>query len=151
MAKTTGQIASLLLPVAGKNLLLPNAAVAEIIEYLAPTPIANMPDWFLGHVQWRGLDLPVVSYEIANDDATEETSPRARLAVINASAELQGKLPFFALVTQGIPRLVKVAEEEISEQDSPAGVADLMQVRVSGEEASIPNLPYLETLIAQAI
>ena len=151
MAKTTGQIASLFLPVAGKNLLLPNAAVAEIIDYVKPTPIADMPDWFLGHVQWRGLNLPVVSYELANDGAIEETSPRARLAVINASSELQDKLPFFALVTQGIPRLVKVAEEEISEQDSPTDVADLMQVRVSGEEACIPNLHYLETLIAQAI
>ena len=102
-------------------------------------------------MQWRGLNLPVVSYELANDGAIEETSPRARLAVINASSELQDKLPFFALVTQGIPRLVKVAEEEISEQDSPTDVADLMQVRVSGEEACIPNLHYLETLIAQAI
>ena len=149
MAKTTGQISSLFIPVAGKNLLLPNAAVAEIIDYVPPSPAKSAPDWFLGHVQWRGVQLPVVSYDIANGAEGGGTSPRARIAVINTVGEHHQQLPFFAIVTQGIPRLVKVQEEEISEQEQAVGIADRMNVRVSGEDAAIPNIEYLENLIAQ--
>ena len=151
MAKTTGQISSLFIPVTGRNLLLPNAAVAEIIEYVPPTPIKGAPAWHLGHVQWRGVQLPVVSYEIANGLESHGTAARARIAVINTIGPQHSKLPFFAIVTQGIPRLVKVQEEEISEQDLPTGAADSMHVRVSGEDATIPDIAHLESLLAESL
>lgn len=149
MAKTTGQISSLFIPVSHKNLLLPNAAVAEIIDYVPPEPVAGTPDWFLGYALWRGVRLPVISYDLANGETQGPISPRARIAVINSIGEHHKALPFFALVSQGIPRLVKVQEEEITEQDETGGPADRMRVRVSGEDACIPDLEYLEKLLVQ--
>ncbi len=149
MAKNTGQISSLFIPVTHTNLLLPNAAVAEIIDYVPPEPASGAPSWFLGHVQWRGVRLPVISYDLINGQEAGTLSSRARIAVINSIGEQHQALPFFALVSQGIPRLVKVQEEEIAEQEQDGGPADQMLVRVSGEEAAIPNLVYLAQQLTQ--
>jgi chemosensory pili system protein ChpC len=150
MAKAR-QISSLFIPVSGKNLLLPNASVAEIIDYVPPSPTRGTPDWMLGYVEWRGIQLPVLSYDIANGDSTSNLSSRARLAVINAVGENHKDHPFFAIVTQGIPRLIKVQEEEITEDEQPVGQADTLNVKISGESAAIPNIDYLEDLLRQAL
>jgi len=151
MAKTTGQISSLFIPVTHNNLLLPNAAVAEIIDYVPPEPVSGTPAWFLGYVQWRGVQLPVLSYDLINGHEAGALSPRARIAVINSIGEQHKSLPFFALLCQGIPRLVKVQQEEISEQEQPGGPADQMLVRVSGEDAAIPNLEFLARQLTEIL
>lgn len=146
----TSQISSLLLPVNGRNLLLPNTSVAEIIDYVPPVPVQGAPDWFLGHVQWRGVRLPVLSFDAANGSEAGPASARARIAILNTIGPQRQRLPFLAIVTQGIPRLIKVQEEEISRQDGEQpGQAEQVRVRISGEEATIPNLEFLESLALQ--
>ncbi len=95
------------------------------------------------------MRLPVISYDLINGQEAGTLSSRARIAVINSIGEQHQALPFFALVSQGIPRLVKVQEEEIAEQEQDGGPADQMLVRVSGEEAAIPNLVYLAQQLTQ--
>ena len=63
MANTPEQIASLLIPMIGKPLLVPNVAVAEIVGWEQPEKAEGSPDWLLGEVEWRGVTLPVVSLE----------------------------------------------------------------------------------------
>ena len=113
MLETESVIASLYLPVSNKQLLLPNVSVAEVVAYQAPKNLDEAPDYFLGTVSWRGIDIPVVSYELANGLKLNETSSTARIAVINTIGEHINTLPFFAIITQCIPRLVKVSDDII--------------------------------------
>jgi len=146
------QISCLLIPVQESSLLLPNASVAEIIGYQEPEICPDMPGWLLGFINWRGLRLPLVSYEAANGNEIAELTANARIAITNTLGEHQSPLSFMALVTQGIPRLIKVNKEEIAENmDSVSGPVDSTQVKISGENAVIPELIELEKLAVQAL
>lgn len=144
-------IASLYLPIHNDKLLLPNVSVAEVVDYQEPTKTTDAPDYFLGSVRWRGLNVPVISFEIAKGKATCKTSDTARIAVINAIGPQRDKLPFIAIVTQGIPRLVKVSSELIKNTRKKKSDVDAAIVRVEGEEATIPNIEYLESLAFEHI
>ena len=146
MSEAQSIIASLYLPVSKSQLLLPNVSVAEVVGYQEPTKQHGKPDYFLGLVTWRGISIPLISYEVANDIDPSPRSGNARIAVINTIGKHQQKLPFFAVLTQGIPRLVKVSEEIIKKHDRKTGKADKSIVKVDGEEAVIPDIEYLETL-----
>ena len=146
------QISCLLLPVEGKNLLLPNASIAEIVDYQTPERPHEAPDWFLGYIRWRGLRLPIVSYEGANENPISDVASQARIAVTNTIGGHQPPLSFIAFVTRGIPRLIKVNKEEIATGETDQlGPAEKVLVRVSGEEAMIPELVYLEKLATEAV
>jgi chemosensory pili system protein ChpC len=147
MSETESVIASLYLPVSNKQLLLPNVSVAEVVAYQEPKKLDEGPDYYLGMVNWRGIDIPVISYELANGLKLNKTASTARIAVINTIGEHQKSLPFFAIITQGIPRLVKVSDDIIKKTKQKKGAADAALIKVDGEDATIPNLDYLESLI----
>lgn len=152
MEQATGQISCLLIPVQNKNLLLPNAAVAEIVDYQTPESSEETPDWFLGYVYWRGIRLPLISYDQANESGSGEFAVGSRIAVTNTIGKKHKQLPFMAFVTQGLPRLMKVRNEEISAQtDASVGAADSVTVKVNGEDATIPNLEHMEELALEAL
>lgn len=140
-------ISSFYLPVSNGKLLLPNVSVAEVVDFQDPEgELDSDCPAYLGKVKWRGLMLPLVAYELANGE-NFELSDSARIAVINSVGEQSKKMPFFALVTQGIPRLVKINEESIESSEDEPGKADAACVKVDGELATIPNLKVLETML----
>lgn len=145
-------LSCVLIPVLDGNLLLPNVSVAEIIDYSAPETLNDAPSWMLGRLQWRGMTLPVLSYDAANGDRTVlPDSPRGRIAVLNTIGERHDRLPFLAIVTQGIPRQAKIEESALTAVEGNTGPADLMLVDFEGEATRIPNLEYLEQLAADFI
>jgi chemosensory pili system protein ChpC len=145
--ETESVIASLYLPVSNKQLLLPNVSVAEVVTYQEPKKLNDAPEYFLGMVHWRGIDIPVVSYELANGLTLNDTTKNARIAVINTIGKHKDAFPFFAIITQGLPRLVKVSDDIIKKTKHKVGVADAALIKVDGEDAIIPNLDYLESLV----
>jgi hypothetical protein len=52
------------IPLYKSILLIPNATVAEIIAYEPLQRVQGSPDWFLGFLGWRGVQVPVVSFEM---------------------------------------------------------------------------------------
>ncbi len=136
-----------LIPMAGRQLLLPNVSIAEIVDYGATTPKDNGPAWLLGELNWRGLNLPVVSYDAANGgERSDAGDGRGRIAVLNTIGSHHNQLPFLALVTRGIPSQTRVEHSQLHPLEGDTGPADLMKVDLNGEEAFIPNLEYLEDL-----
>ena len=119
----------------------------------APEPAAqDDPAWLVGHMVWRGLRLPVISYDALNGGSAQlPQDSRGRIAVLNTISDSHERLPFVALVTQGIPRLAKVEEsllQEVAEGDK--GPADLMLVELEGQPLVIPNIEFLEKAAADA-
>jgi chemosensory pili system protein ChpC len=115
MTSTRTMIHSQLITTQSRSLLLPNTAIAEIVHYAAPQPVDDAPDWLLGTMVWRGLRIPVVSYERASGDVSMEYDNRARIAVLNG-VHSGAALQFYAFVISNNPRLLKVSRDDVRKQ-----------------------------------
>lgn len=138
------QIAGLLIPMVGRPMILPNVAIAEIVQWKRPTRKDNAgPQWLLGKVEWRGLQIPLLSLELMNNIELDEAQYGSRIAVVNGVGKT--RLPFYAISIQGIPRLIRVYPEEITQEEKqPDKPAMAYQMAVSGERMMVPDLDYVE-------
>lgn len=146
------ELATFLVPLAQRSLLLPNVSVAEIIPHRLAQTIKDMPEWFKGFIDWRGLSVPLVSFDLLNEQLCPEANLRENIAVINTVSGAED-LPFFALLSQGSPRLLRIVQDDITTVDSDGalGPAELVFVSVHGKHASIPNIDFIEDQIRQYI
>lgn len=145
-------VRSLWVPLAELRLLVPNVAIAEVINHQPIDTVREGPEWLLGSLRWRNQELPVVSLEKLLGFEPGEASPAARITVFN-SVLPDSDLPFFAVVTSGIPRLINADADTLgeslrNEREFESVVADC--VRIGSEDALIPDLEALQRLIEQA-
>ncbi|MGC8119514.1 chemotaxis protein CheW [Marinobacter sp. VGCF2001] len=151
MSENSQSLSCVMIPVSDRQLLLPNVSIAEVVDYASTDAGTRTPDWLVGFLDWRGLNLPVISYDAANGNKlTIPGENRGRIIVLNTIGQDRQRAPFMALVTQGIPSQARLTEDQIRQLEGEAGPADIMQVEVDGEPAWIPNLEYLESLAADA-
>lgn len=152
MSDSSNIIRGVLIQVADARLLLPNATIAEVLSYADPEPVADAPDWLLGRIRWRGWQLPLVAFSRFTGIAEERGGLGSKVIVLKALGG-DPKHPFFALLTQGFPRLVTVTEAAlVSESDDsavPEGV--LARVRLNEDDALLPDLVALEERIGEAL
>lgn len=149
MARVNEEVASLLVPMVARPMLVPNVTVAEIVDWESPERRENDPDWMLGMFNWRGVDIPLVSLELMNDPEEDEAFSGARIAVLNGVGKT--KQDFYAVCVQGIPRLVRVYPLEIGGEETVDAPAFDMIVTVNGEKAMIPDLDFVEEQIEQVM
>lgn len=152
MSGTQTDIRGVLITVNQGRLLLPNASVAEVITFSDPEPVENAPDWLLGRIRWRGWRLPLLSFSRFAGWSQEEGQLGAKVAVLKALGG-NPKLPFFAVLSQGFPRLVTVTESMLTElhdmKDLPLGIHS--KVVLNDDPAVVPDLLSLELLIDKAL
>jgi len=146
----TNFVASQMIPVTNENLLLPNTAVAEVVGYSSPVPAEDSPEWYLGLMQWRGQSIPVVSFEVFNNDAVANVAPKSRMVVFNAISSTT-QFDFFAIPTQGIPQLMRLNNKNLSLVDDDSASNDVLHchVVVGDEVAAIPNLDTIEAQLSE--
>ncbi len=152
MANTPSDIRGVLIQVAGARLLLPNATIAEVLSYAEPEPVENAPDWLLGRIRWRGWRLPLIAFaRLAG--ISDESAALGNKVLVLKSLGSDPKVPYFALLTQGFPRLVTVAREELIADavggDLPPGVQ--ARVLLREDPALLPDLSAVESRIGEAL
>jgi len=144
-------IRGVLIQVASARLLLPNAIIAEVLSYFPPEPIAGAPDWLLGHIRWRGWQLPLIAFARLAEIAPEQGGLGSKVVVLKALGG-DPKAPYFALLTQGFPRLVTVSRKALRVDDAdnlPPGVS--ARVGLNEDDAFVPDLEAVEALIGGAL
>lgn len=143
-SNAVNELATLLIPMHGKQLVLPNVTVAEVIPYVEPDPQDDSPSWYLGTFPWRNQNIPIVSFEALNEEPFVSKSHSRRIAVLNGLVDSQ-RLPFCAMVTEGMPRLMRVMVDEVSvDEEADNGPCEVGRVIVNGERAVIPNVDKLQ-------
>lgn len=146
------ELRAVLIAVAGGRLLLPNVAMAEIITLSDPEPVAEAPPWLLGRVRWHGWRLPVIAFGQLAGIAHEGAQSGSKLVVLKALGG-NPKLSYFAVLTQGFPRLVRVERARLQpildDASSPLGVR--ARVHLNDETAMIPDMSTIEMLIDQVL
>ena len=142
-------LATLLIPLHGRQLVLPNVSVAEIIPYIEPETIEGCPNWFLGHIKWRDVSVPLISFELINGDPVGSSTKGRRIAVLNGLLDGQD-MPFCGIVIAGVPRLMRIIPSEIApDEASLLGPSELSTVLVSGEKATIPDIDYFQNKLRE--
>jgi chemosensory pili system protein ChpC len=106
------QMRGVLISLPGGKLLLPNTNVSEIISYISPESVNDKPDWYLGTIRWKGYRLPLISFSMMVGWQTTESIKGAKIAILKALAS-ESKMPYFAILTQGFPRLVNITSEQL--------------------------------------
>lgn len=154
MNKTVqADIRGVLIQVAGARLLLPNATIAEVLSFADPDPVADAPDWLLGRIRWRGWQLPLVAFSRLAGIADEKGGLGSKVIVLKALGG-DPKAPFFAVLTQGFPRLVTVSEAALSTEETersllPNGVQ--ARVMLNEDDALVPDLELVERMIGESL
>ena len=140
-------IPSLIIPMSEHAMLAPTVSIAEIVGYSRPERVEDAPDWLLGIIEWRKQKLPLISLEALRGEAIGDVGQRTRIAVFNNTG-VNDDLPFFAIQTQGIPRLSRVLASIIHEVEG-VNVRPFERIRVDleGEICSIPDVGALEQVI----
>jgi len=146
-------IRGVLIQIAGGRLLLPNAAIAEVLSFADPSPIDNAPDWLLGNIRWRGWQLPLIAFSRLAGITSERGGMGSRVIVLKALGG-DPHMPYFAVLTQGFPRLVTVSaaalvSEESEDDTLPEGVR--ARVLLNDEQALVPDLERIESLLASEL
>ena len=152
MSDSANIIRGVLIQVADARLLLPNATIAEVLSYADPEPVADAPDWLLGRIRWRGWQLPLVAFSRFTGIADERGGLGSKVVVLKALGG-DAKHPFFALLTQGFPRLVTVTEAALASGSDDSAVPEgvLARVRLNEDDALLPDLVALEERIGEAL
>ena len=145
-------VRALLVPVqGGRMLLLPNAAVAEVVTLRDLAPAADdAPDWLLGTQPWRGLAMPVIAYEVLRGEPATPPGAGAQVIVLNSLGS-NADLGYYGLVAAGIPHLMVVGEGQLQATAAPGeGGYALCDLLLGECRASIPDLDALEAQVIPA-
>ena len=149
----SGDIRGVLIQVAGGRLLLPNATIAEVLSYAEPENDGAGVDWLLGRFRWRGWQIPLVAFSRLAGIGEDKPGLGTKVIVLKALGG-DRRIPFFAIVTQGFPRLVTVSHDSLIESagegdEQPPGV--LMPVLLRDDPAVVPDLAQIEQRLADAL
>ncbi|RMH93515.1 chemotaxis protein CheW [Lysobacter pythonis] len=145
--ETRADLRGVLIQIAGGRLLLPNACIAEILSVADPEPIADAPDWLLGRVRWRGWQVPLVAFSRLIGSGAPNSRLRGERVLVLKALGGNPRMPYFAMLTQGFPRLVTVAPAMLQHGDDAHTDALALPVRFQDEDVLIPDLDALEDRI----
>ena len=140
------EVQCVVIPLAHSNLLLPNVCIAEILPWRRIKALQSVPDWLAGLLGCRGETVPVVNFELLNEHPQSRAAIGRALVVMNRAALPRGPA-FYAVVADGLPRLVQVAQEDLGTSDKRSGPYGAASVSLGTESVIIPNLEGVERQI----
>ena len=142
------ELYSLLVPLAGTRLIVPRVCVAEVTGVGQLRLFEDDPRWLMGTVSWKGRSVPLVSFEAACGEEVPELGNRARAVIFHASPRINGG--FYALMSQGLPQLVRVNPAVVSPDDErgwPPEAPIICRIRMINEYPLVPDLAGVERLL----
>jgi chemosensory pili system protein ChpC len=144
-------IKSIILTLKNELVVVPNASVAEIISVQDVREVEDSPRWMLGNARWRGVEVPVVSYEAAGGYDAQAVNINTQVAVMYTVSE-DGEYPYIGLAMHGVPHVSTFSRDQIriDEQASSEHPMVAEKVRINGAAAGILDLFAIEEMLQQA-
>jgi chemosensory pili system protein ChpC len=148
MSEVVDQVKCVALTVNEDRLVMPNAAIAEIVPIRNIINVANKPGWMLGYLDWRGNSVPLVSFEaLGGVRMPSLASGDVKAAVVYSISE-DKDFPFMSFLVQGAPQVINLVPTDlIQNKEEIHHPAIEQKVMIKGEMASIMDLEKLEFLI----
>lgn len=138
--ESSNVIRCMLLPLTNDWLLLPNVTVAEVIAYVEPKNLSDAEP-VIGNIDWRGVIVPVVSFENTCGLESRENSLRDRIAILY-NPQGDEKKPYLGVKLTDIPKSFRAEENLLVEETISIQRTDLILNEISdeGRRVFIPNL-----------
>lgn len=157
MVEDTQVLKCIILTLRSQLAVVPNAAVAEIISTPSIKRIDGAPPWYLGNTNWRGVELPVVSFEAAGGMNAQSVNLNTQVAVLYTVSKEEDKLyPYIGLAMSGVPHVSRFTREQIktdidalSQHTQHPMVAQ--RVRINGAAASILDINAMEGMLKKVV
>jgi chemosensory pili system protein ChpC len=124
-ARTGPRLHSLEIPLEGVTLIVPSAAVAEVINPIHMTPVPFSEPWLKGVIGWRTLAVPVVCLEVLLGAAAPVDIASGKIVIfypLNGRKDWE----FYALLATAEPR------PQVLDGSQPAA-----------ERSELPDSPYI--------
>lgn len=163
----------MVLPVAGGALLVPGAALAEVVVVPGVDALASAPPWLAGFIGWRGLRIGLLDLTVAPgemtppgagsaraDEVPDERRSAARpgtqpgpqrIAVLHALGERPG-LRYYGIAIAQLPTVVLAAEDSaragLGGPWPPWVAADL---GLADGPVLLPDFEVLERMLDEAL
>ena len=141
----------LILTLLNENVILPDALVAEIVSVKEIKESENTASWYLGDMNWRGAEIPLLSYEAAGGEEVSKVNLNTQAVVLYAvgRGDEVKEFPYLALVMSGVPHISRFTREQISvdegvENDHPM-IAQ--KVRVNGARINILDVDAMVEMV----
>lgn len=136
-------ILSALVALQDRHLLVPDNLLVDVTPLGGLIVESHKEGWILGHKYWRNMRIPVVCFENLSGGSLKKHSEKACIVIFNRSSEYEGQ-NFWGLLVQDEPRRMSLQQEDIEFVNAQLSQAEIAAVRVRGEEASVPNLVFVE-------
>jgi len=146
LSATTGKLDVCILPLWQKRLLLPAMTVLEVMPAInIRAAKKGKKSALIGHIKWEDQQVPVVTFEVLNGDASAPEPQKVALIFSIAQTE---KMPHYAIALQSEPLMVKVKIAELEDLDqAPVGPMEYLQVRYQDSLIVIPDLDAVEAKV----
>lgn len=147
------QIKCVILTLRKENVLVPNALVAEIVSVKDIEERKNSPEWFLGSMNWRGAEVPLLSFEAADGLEMSKVNLNTQAVVLYAvgNGDELREQPYMALVMSGVPHVSHFSRGQIK-VDSEASDEHPMvaeKVRINGASVSILDVDAMVEMVSE--
>ena len=144
MAAKKQTIEAKLLALQDRTLLVPSVAITDTVP-MAGLIVESHPEnpWVLGRIHWRGLRLPVISFELMAGSTLQKHSEHARIAIFQRCSE-ESSVSFWGMLIQSDASDVAVAENDLEGNEEAAEEIELIAATVNGTIARIPDFSQID-------
>ena len=138
----------LFLPLREYNLIIPYSSVDEILPF-AVVENDDAEGFIVGKLLWRRDTIPLVSFEVLNNQEKPEIRRRTRAAVMHVNTENTATaIQNFAIILSGMPKMLVISDADLLEVDEEhLPNCTSREVEVNGEKAYIPDFDALEYIL----
>ena len=144
------EVRGLIAPTALGDLLLPTAAVAEVVAYAGEAHTRKGgPEWLAGNLDWRGQQVPLIDLgaDAHGGTAQGDAGPRRRhpCALICFTPSGNRALPYLAFLVADSPRLIRIRADDLTQATSlPKRLFTLHALEYRGRPAWVPDFDRIE-------
>lgn len=150
MSTAAPDVYCLLMPLQGLRLLLPNAAIQEVMAFTPPmVGREDASPWLLGEMHWKGERIALISVEGLCGAPVPERGSKSRIAILHAMGA-RDRIRHMAVLLQGHPQLVRIQRGVLESLPAEQGDQErpiLSRVRIGTAQAVIPDPEALERLV----
>lgn len=148
MAEAAQKINSVLIPLNGQNVILPQSAMAEVVPNQGVDGVDTGADWLQGFITWRGHQIPLISLEAMCGRSGGPRTLDNRFVVVYGLEGFPG-LSFYAFEVRGIPHPMKIGADAlmvggIKDKDCPIVACNIV---ADGEPAVLLEMSTIELMI----
>jgi chemosensory pili system protein ChpC len=141
----------MLAPTEEESLLLPTGVMAEVIDFLEPSPMEGSPPWLLGQIEWNKRQVPVFSFSaLINGEDVAGSTNKAKILIIKSLSDT-ARVPYLGILLSDLPRMLNIKESNLVQTgDEKKSLGVFSRIMLDDQAAIVPDIDRLTHLVTHA-